>query len=286
MNNVDVIARKEFNDAIRSYVLIAVTSLFFLLTLLLTGIYASIDFFGDANPTIEGMIGFATSGATVFVPLIAIVLTYKSIVGERTSGSLALTLSLPNTRQDVFFGKFVGRSAILLVAIGAAFLAGLLVTAVQIGLGGISQFVLYILMISLLGLVYVAVGLALSGATNSSILAAVGSITVFGLFRFAWTWIWFFINSLINRLVNGTWLPPNPQDFPGWLKFVLMVNPHNAYGLVVDEYIYGESTGLARSIITQGDAFYATPGFGLVFVFLWIAVPLALGLYRFETVDL
>lgn len=287
MNNVDVIARKEFNDAIRSYALIAISVLFFLLTLALAGIYVAIDFFGGTGElTVEGMISFTTTGATVFVPVIAIVLTYKSIVGERNSGSLSLALSLPNTRQDVFFGKFVGRSAILLVAIFAAFVAGMLVTAWEFGFGAIGTFLLYVVLISLLGLVYVAIGLALSGATDSSILAAAGSLVIFGLFRFLWTPLWIALFALKNRLLEGEWLPPGTEETPTWLELGLFLNPHNAYGTIVDGVIYETPSGYARILIDQGDAFFANEWAGFIMVVLWIAVPLAAGFYRFDTVDL
>jgi len=52
-----------------------------------------------------------------FVPMLGLAISYAAIAGERDSGSIKLLLSLPNSRRDVILGKFIGRCAVLTIAI-------------------------------------------------------------------------------------------------------------------------------------------------------------------------
>ena len=285
--SVGVVARKEFLDAVRSYALLAIAGLAFLVTLLFAGFVLSVEAIGGAvEATPEGLVQLLTTGATTFVPLIAIVVTYNSIVGERSAGSLALTLSLPHTRRDVFLGKFLGRGAIVLVAIAAAFVAGLVVTLWQVGFEGFGLYLTYVGLVSLLGLVYVAVGVAISGGTDSSIVAAVGSLLVFGLFRIAWTSVVSGWDLITNRLLEGQWVVER-TEIQTWVEVAIVLNPHNAFGLLVDEYVYGATDPFApRSVVAEADWIVSSPAVAALVLLAWIGIPLAVGLYRFESVDL
>lgn len=291
MSNIDAIAKKEFADAIRSRSLIVGAATFFLLMLLLTGLYLGIDFIADAfaqdgDPAVEGMINLVTTGATTLVPVLAIVLSYKAIVSERTSGSLSVMLSLPNTRADVFFGKFVGRSMILLFIIAAGFASGFAVSLWSFGLSGALTFFQYALFISVLGIVYVALGLALSGATKSGTLATVGSLGLFALFRFLWTPVLLLAFTAISRVRTGSW-EPNEEVVPELLvELMVMLNPHNAYGVIVDQVVYGQATGGIRQGVIESGSALGSPAVGSVVLLCWIVVPLALGYLRFSSVDL
>jgi ABC-type transport system involved in multi-copper enzyme maturation, permease component len=49
--------------------------------------------------------GFATGSVELIVPLTAILIGYNAVVGERATGQLALSLSLPQSRRTVLVGK-------------------------------------------------------------------------------------------------------------------------------------------------------------------------------------
>ena len=55
--------------------------------------------------------GYVQIAGTVLLPLGVLLLSYQSIVGERTSGSMKFILGLPLTRTDVLLGKVAGRTA-------------------------------------------------------------------------------------------------------------------------------------------------------------------------------
>ena len=58
-------------------------------------------------------------GLGVIAPLVALVVSYLAIAGERQTGGIKFLLSVPNTRRDVFLGKLASR--LLLVGGGLAF---------------------------------------------------------------------------------------------------------------------------------------------------------------------
>lgn len=112
---VGVIAGKEFRDRLRNRWVLAVGGVFTLFALV-------IAYFGAAQ---QGAVGFRSIDVTIaslvslviyLVPLIALILGYDSIVGERERGSLELLLSMPITRFELLLGKFLG----LALALGVA----------------------------------------------------------------------------------------------------------------------------------------------------------------------
>jgi len=121
------IARKDFQETVRSRGMIALVVLFSLLV-------AAFAF--AVRPTAESE-QFATEVllsvfigpflVTTLVPLVGVVVGYNAVSGERESGSLKLLLSLPHSRADVVFGKVVGRGAALALAVFAGFLLPALV---------------------------------------------------------------------------------------------------------------------------------------------------------------
>jgi len=117
------------------------------------------------------------------VPLIALVIAYSAVTGERESGSLKLLLSLPHSRADVVFGKVAGRSA----ALSTAIIVGFVVPAVILALGPLSldivSYVGYTLLVALLVSVFVAIAVGWSAAAPSQRIALGGAIGLYFLFR-------------------------------------------------------------------------------------------------------
>jgi Cu-processing system permease protein len=122
---ITTIARKEFWDRIRSRWVVAVAVIFAVFALV-------IAYFGAAQ---SGSVGFKSMELTIaslvslviyLVPLIALILGYDAIVGERERGSLDLLMSLPITRLELLLGKYLGLAAALGFSTVAGFgLAGL-----------------------------------------------------------------------------------------------------------------------------------------------------------------
>ncbi|MFC7212203.1 ABC transporter permease subunit [Natronoarchaeum sp. GCM10025321] len=276
-----VIARKELKDSIRSRSLIVLSVLFVLLSLFITGLYAAVPFLGATGSeelTVQSLISFFGT-AVMFVPIIAVLLGYKAIVGERQSGSLALTLSLPHTRDDVVLGKFLGRSVVLAIPILLAFLAGLVVVIALFDAYSVIDYLVFVFAVLLIGVAYLSLAIGFSGSTTSSVLSGVGVFVLYVLFRFLWGPGLFVTQSAVNRVQTGEW--SILFEFDWWMYPIAMINPHYAYQMVLYGFVYGD----AAQPRYMG-AWYVNGWTGLAVLAAWTVVPLAVGGWLFRRSDL
>src|SRR5574340_1522981 len=112
---IATIASKEFWDRIRNRWVLAVALVF-------TAFALVIAYFGAAQ---QGTAGFRSIELTIaslvslviyLIPLIALLLGFDAIVGERERGSLELLLSLSISRAELLLGKYSGLAAALSMA--------------------------------------------------------------------------------------------------------------------------------------------------------------------------
>jgi Cu-processing system permease protein len=112
LTQILTIAGKEFRDRMRNRWVLAVALVFTVFSLV-------IAYFGGAQ---QGAVGFRSIEFTIaslvslviyLIPLIALLLGFDAIVGERERGSLDLLLSLPITRLELLLGKYLGLAAAL-----------------------------------------------------------------------------------------------------------------------------------------------------------------------------
>ena len=276
-----VVAKKDFRDAIRSKTLWALSVLFVLFAGGFTYIFWFIpQLVGQQNlpaagPTV-GLINGLSGSAGLLVPLAGLLIGYKSIVGERDSGSLKLLLGLPHSRRDVILGKLIGRTAVVAVAILIGFAAGAVIAFLLYDSFAFGAFIIYTLLTVLLGLVFVAIAVGFSAAMRSASWALLGVISLFVLFVF----VWGFIPLLIRFILNG-FAMPNLVSRPDWAAFVSLLNPTTAYG-----YASAALIPELPTMIPENVPFYLQDWFGFVILAAWIVVPLLLGYFRFAATDL
>jgi len=271
------VAKKDFKDALRSRAIWAISVVFILLSVVIAYIYGSFsaDELGvEGGITAEGLVFFLASNITLFVSITALVIAYKSIAGERESGSLKILLSLPHTRRDVLVGKILGRGAVLAIPVVVALAIGAAVGSALIGAVAV-QALLALLVVSLLfTFAYVSVIVGLSAMTESTTRASMLTIGFFVLFEF----LWGIVSVGIVWASNGFSIP---NTFPDWIFVVNQVPPSGAYTTFLYALVPGQ-TGNAADI----DAFYGTPWLGAVVLLFWLVVPAAIGYRRFSKADL
>ena len=280
--SVLAVAEKDFRDAIRSRLMIVVAVMF----VVFTGGGIALGAAVFERISAEGAVALITfvmlEGSRVFIPLIALGIAFRSIAGERQSGSLKVLLSLPNSRLDVVLGKFLGRTAVVSVAIVLGFLSLLIASALSFsGDLDVLGLVGFMLAALLLAVVFVSIAVSLSAFTDSTFGAAVGAGGLFVLFQFAWRGVVF----LLRYVANGLEAPGLGAETPEWARVLLNVNPMQGWQTSADWLI----TKLAESSETSqesADAFYLEPWFGFVVLALWIVLPLVVGYLRFESADL
>jgi len=282
------VAKKDFRDAVQSRALWGLVAVFVLLLLLTTYAYTQVpELFGPTpEATFGGLIFFTVGITSLFVPLAALVVCYKSVAGERELGSIKILLSLPLTRSDAFFGKFVGRTGVLAFGLGIGLLAGLGIGSVLLGTVDPIALFGFLLLTLTFAAVYSGVMVSLSALTGSTTRATTLAIGFFIVFELLWD----AVPVAVVYVIEGFSLP---TTFPDWVFLVTQVSPSTAYltsliALLPDvAAAQGATVGGGVDVDpTAVEPFYVTPEVGLVFLALWLAIPLLVGYYRFTTSDL
>jgi len=276
------IAKKDFQDSVRSRTLWAVIVLFFLgiggLTYLVSG-----DLGGEET-LVAAIGGTLVFGILLFIPLTGLFISVKSVVRERESGTINLLLSMPHSRGEMVVGKFLGRSAVMTLAVLVGFIPAVVLIFVQGDVSIVSSLV-FLLAPMLFGLMFVGIGVGFSALFNTETQATIGGIVIF----FA-LYLWRFVLGQIFGLIDAS-VPAFLERFYLLDMFGDMVDVllPDGRGLTAPSSVTGsvESTpdGL-ETVYPDTVAVYMQNWFVFVILALWIVVPLAIGYYRFSRVDL
>jgi ABC-2 type transport system permease protein len=273
------VARKDFEDAVRSRWLLGLSVLFVLLvSIAVYLVRPAPDQTASSNVLVNHFL-VKDGLVTTLIPLIALVMAYGSVVGERESGSLKLLLSLPHSRADVVFGKVFGRSGAIAAAIGIGFLLpGVLLLVLPRLNFRPGFYVGYVVLTVLLATVFVAIAVGFSAAMNSQRLAIGGAIGIYFVFIPLWGVIQFPLQIAL-QLGGGTpaWLPLTGQEV---FQTLQLLNPNGSFKIVVNSFMSGQlySAGARNPVRLQVAA--------TLMLIVWILLPPLLGLLRFESVDL
>ncbi|UPM44974.1 ABC transporter permease [Halocatena salina] len=268
------VARKEFEDAVKSRALIVMTTLFAvaLAVLVYFQLYVAQEAQTTELRTAEDVVSWITTQLTILVPVLGTMLGYKAIVGERESGSLKLLLTLPHTRRDVVLGKFLGRSAVVVLSVLAGFAVVGIQFAASSDLFSVSVYAIAAVKTAIIGVVFVAIAMAFSTAMRSSMMAMWGAIGLVLLFVFLWDSVLVLFESFVERTPENS--PVGPiSALPDWYYLIERLNPRHAFEDVTPFSV-------------DSGAFYLEPWFAGVILGVWLIVPLGLAYLRFERSDL
>lgn len=293
------VARKDFRDAIRSWWLWGLSVVFivfftvpaYLLARDIGGLFAA------EGETIgsDVFIGLLAEINAFFVPIIAIVIAYAAIAGERDSGSLKLLLSLPHSRRDVVIGKLVGRSLVVAIPVIIGFVAAILiflVTPVDLELVNLLGFTLLTVV---LAIIFTGIAVGISAAARTGRQAMIGTVGVYVLFTLFWTRFSRGLSALLQEYTSIA------DTTLVWTELgVLLFNPSHAYkSLSAILYLDGafearmtmafdvpvEFADALREEYGSLPAYYSDPAVALLLV-AWIVVPPLLGYLVFKEADL
>jgi Cu-processing system permease protein len=243
------------------------------LTTILLAVFAlSLAFLGAGQGAGLGASVLALTAASLatlsvyLIPLIALLMSYDAISGERERGTLALVLATPLERWELLAGKFVAQA----MAVGVSILLGY-------GLAGLAVWLAYgadaaglwawarLVASSIgLGLVFVALGLMLSAASSRVATAAALAIG-----------LWLGLVVIYDLALLGSVIAAGDgvftrQVFP-WL---VLANPADAFRIFnlasIDAAPVSGIDGLAHSMPFP---VWAT----LAALALWVVAPFGLG---------
>lgn len=263
-----VIACQEFRDRIRNRWVLAVA-------LVLAAFALAISVAGMAQ---QGQVGFRgievtiaslSSLAVYLVPLIALILGYDAIVGERERGSLELLMSMPITRFEILLGKFAGLSGALAAATVLGFALGMAPLAPGLDLRDAWHYVGFAASAILMGMAFLSLALlasVLAGDRSRASGVAIG--------------LWFFFVLAFDLLLMGALVLGGGALGSATFGALLMLNPADVFRML---NIFGSGDvqdmyGLATAMPAPFDSPALLAGVMLA----WIGVPFALATWRFR----
>lgn len=265
---IGVIAGKEFWDRIRNRWVLAVAAVFTVFALV-------IAYLGAAQ---QGAVGFRGIDATIanlvslviyLVPLIALILGYDAIVGERDKGSLELLLSLPITRIELLLGKYLGLAMALAFSTLAGFGLVGIVLSHKIGLAALYQYAAFLATALLLGWAFLSLAVMVSVLATDRMRASGVAIAV-----------WFFYVLIYDLLLLGLLVATEGRWNLGFFPLLLLLSPAdifrilNVFGFEDVQRLYGLATVFPEAL--------ANPWLMVGAMMLWIVAPLAFAIWRFK----
>jgi ABC-2 type transport system permease protein len=227
---------------------------------------------GRGPPTTARFGGFAVGWLTTVVPLVGLLLGYNAIAGDRESGAIRLSLSLPHSRRDLLVGAFLGRAGLVAVtSVAALVVAGVLVVY-PFGALALPRFLLFVGLVVVFGAVWTGLGVAVSVAVATRRRALVSAVALFFLFVFVW-------DPAAGALEAGlTALGVLDGGLPGPARFVVGITPDAAFERV--------TTGFVDPGASVDGPWYMGPWVAVVLLVAWLVVPLELAYRRFAGGDL
>ncbi|AQL41932.1 hypothetical protein BV210_04020 [Halorientalis sp. IM1011] len=290
---LSVMARKDFDDAVRSKTVWVVSALFALLVVLAAYQVSRMDVSPEVPAGVlpKLVLVSLTSPITWIVPIIALIVGYMSVVGERRSGSIKLLLGLPFERAEIFVGKILGRTAVISVSVAVGFVTMAVTIPVLVGLGSPAEFSVAVLGLFLatllLGTVFTTLAVSLSALASTRRRAITSVIGLFFVTHVAWT-----------GLIQFVALPFGGAGPTRWYLLLSYLSPTAAYtriaSIVFTDFpvpypgIRMDGLGPRGAMVgnMQSPPFYLTEWFALLTLLVWAVGAGALAYYVFRDADL
>lgn len=263
-----VVAGKEFRDRLRNRWVLVVAVLFTVFSL-------AIAYFGSAQ---QGAVGFRSIELTIaslvslviyLIPLIALILGFDAIVGERERGSLDLLLSMPLTRFELILGKYLGLAAALALSTVAGFGAVGALLASRLDMTGLWHYGGFILSALLLGCSFLSLSVLASTVAADRTRASGLAIA-----------LWFLFVLVYDLLLLGVLVASGGEWGGAVFPYLLLANPADVFR-VLNMFTLEEVRSL-YGLATVFPAALARPSLLGGVMLGWIIAPLALAVWRFK----
>lgn len=275
MKMIWILAIKELRDGLRNRWIAAAIILLAILAIVLS-LMGSAPTGSVKVSALDITVINLASLSVYLIPLIALMLSFDTLVGEFERGTMLLLLTYPVTRWQVIMGKFLGHLLILFIAIFAGYGSALLFMVAVTG-GSIDGWQAYFMMMSsslLLGAVFISLGYLISILVKERA-TAIGS--AIGL--------WLLLVVLYDLVLFGVLLLDKQQMIGKELFTTLMlISPTDSYRILNLSMFEGvsQSAGMVGLVNESGISI------GLLFsiILMWIIIPLAATLYIFQQREL
>jgi Cu-processing system permease protein len=229
--------------------------------------------------TLTGQPGFGRTAAgllnlmLLMVPLIGLTIGAQSLVGERQDRSLEYLMAQPISTREIFLGKYLGAAASLALLLLLGFGVSGVVMAVRGAATGLGDFLLLVLLTTLLGLAMLSAGYLISSRSPQTAAALGIALTL---------WLLLVIVGDLGLMSSAIVMDLGP----GTLLTLTLVNPLDVYKLLGVDL-------LQTSLDVLGPAgVYANSQLGgvltpllAILLLIWIVAPLPIGYLLFTRKD-
>lgn len=185
MDKVLTLISKEIRDGFRNRWVVMITVVMALLALTLSFLGSAPMGATSISPLSVTVVSLS-SLSIFFIPLIALLLAYDSIVGEAERGTLTLLLVYPISRNQIIIGKFIGHLILLSLAILIGYSAAGFAIAISSEASFLEHnwqsFIMLLLSSIILGAVFLSVGYVISAGVKDRSTAAAIAIGVWLVF--------------------------------------------------------------------------------------------------------
>jgi ABC-2 type transport system permease protein len=215
---------------------------------------------------------FLHGALTTLVPFVAMLLTYGAIAGERESGAILLSLSLPHSRSTVVLGKLLRRAGLVTAALVGSLLAAGALVVYPFGEATLWRFAGFLGLSVLFAAVWSALGIAVSvtAATRRRAL-----VLGFGLV-FLFVIVWDAVVAALGVGLDAIGLAGDGAAGP--VKFLVGFEPGRAFGRAITGFIVPGAS-------VEGP-WYLNEWTALGLLICWAVVPLGIAYRRFDGGDL
>lgn len=221
MNRLWTLITKEIRDGYRNRWVVMITLVMTVLALTLSLLGSAPTGSTSVSPLAVTVVSLS-SLSIFFIPLIALLLAYDSVVGEVERGTLTLLLTYPVSRTEVILGKFFGHLFLLSVAITVGYGAA----GITISLTGETGFAdpewnsFFRLLLSsvLLGAIFLSIGYVISTWVRERGTAAALAIGIWLLFVLLYDMGLLALLAIDGGGINGS-----------LVKWLMLINPTDSY---------------------------------------------------------
>ncbi|UCH64803.1 MAG: ABC transporter permease subunit [Ignavibacterium sp.] len=236
-----------------------------------------ISYFGMVTSGYSGFQDFARTSTSLInlsgflIPLFSLLLGVFSFISNKEY--LELMVAQPISRHQVILGKYLGLILTLLGATVIGFTIPGILVSFSVGVEGALSYALVILFSSFLGIVFVGCAILISQISNRQQIAlgiAIG--------------IWIFFEVVYGLIILGSTLYLTPSILKTILIFGLIGNPIDIFRVLSLLVVGGpEFFGPAGASLLKltGSGLLSTL-VGILGLFLWMVIPLAISLKIFS----
>lgn len=235
-------------------------------------------YIGVSEPTFMGFLDGVTSLLSFIIPVVGLLLGYKSIAHTRDTGSVLLALSFPQSRAGLVIGTLLSRWILLGITTVAGLILSGSIAATLYGTEGMIAYPWVIVMTLLYSAAFVGIGVGISTATTSERWITLSTFGSYFLLIIIWDGFTTAILLILHRFNFNILASP-----PDWMLLFGLLSPESAYHLLLR---VSAGIDVAGRYVADTTPIYVGWWAAVGVLGIWISLPVIFGFYRFRAADL